>query len=624
MTFTPTDTTDFTTATATVSITVTGTTMGGTPSYTWKNVQILAGGYTPGIIMHPAQQGLMYARTDVGGAYRYDSTAKSWVPLTDWISRANSTDVGIESVAIDPSDAQRVYLAGGLYTESWWSQNGAIMSSTDQGATFTTVQMPFKMGSNDNGRAGGERLAVDPNDGAVLFFGSRLNGLWTSHDHGATWSQVTTFPGTVAGSPGTLATTGVGIVFEIFVKGSEAPNTPTQTIYAGVSATGTNGDPQSIYVSKDGGNTWAAVVGAPTGLFVNHGVQSPDGTALYFVYGDAVGPYSLNTGAIKKYTLPTTSAPAGLWADITPPRPTYGGGNPYQGGYGSVAVDPHMPNVIMVSTLDHYYPVGDDLWRSTDGGATWNNIDARASWDGSLSPWIYFHNPPLVGTGNWVTSLTIDPFDSNHVVYGTGQTIWNTNNMTAFDGGATTNWTIDAQGFEETVVLSLISPPSGPANLLSQVGDICGFQHVSLTTSPAAGMMTNPQCTTGTSIDFAQANPLIMARVGSGGSAFGGTSADGGTTWTAFPGKPATANGQGQIAVSEDGKTLVWAPSDAATSWSTDSGATWTASVGAPAQRAPIADRVNPTTFYIYDSNTGLLLESTDKGATFTTLQSGL
>ena len=47
-------------------------------SYTWQNVQIVGGGYVDGIIAHPAQQGLFYARTDVGGAYRYNATTRTW------------------------------------------------------------------------------------------------------------------------------------------------------------------------------------------------------------------------------------------------------------------------------------------------------------------------------------------------------------------------------------------------------------------------------------------------------------------------------------------------------------------------------------------------------------------
>lgn len=41
----------------------------------------------------------------------------------------------------------------------------------------------------------GERLAVDPNDNSILFFGARSgNGLWKSTNSASTWTQVTSFP----------------------------------------------------------------------------------------------------------------------------------------------------------------------------------------------------------------------------------------------------------------------------------------------------------------------------------------------------------------------------------------------------------------------------------------------
>jgi hypothetical protein len=609
--FTPTDTIDYTTATAAVTLSV----VNATPSYTFSSVQIVGGGYITGIVMHPAQKGLMYARTDIGGAYRWNSTAQAWVPLTDFTTRANSNLIGIESIGVDPSDPQRLYLAAGTYTESYGS-NGAMLVSTNQGASFTTVALPFKNGSNDNGRGAGERLAVDPNLGSTIFFGTNQNGLWKSTDYGMTWNQVTTFPVKIA-------TSGVGVVFEDFIQGSSSSGSATRMIYAGVSATGTGTDPASLYVSNDAGVTWSAVPGAPTGLYVSHGAVGADGN-LYFTYGDQVGPNSLTTGAVYQYVPPSTSNPTGTWNKITPPRSAG-----YQGGYGGLALDAEISGDIMVSTLDHYYPGSDDLWRSTNYGKTWYSVNTVGAYRNvSLSPWVTFGAGTLNGTGNWPTAIAIDPFDSNHVVHGSGQTILTTDNMLTSDSGYPSNWTIGAQGIEETAVLGLISPPSGPANLLSVLGDLGGFQHTTLTASPANGAFANPQFSNGTSIDFAQAAPTIMARVGTGSnSQLGAYSTNSGTAWTPFATNPAkTVAGAGSIAVSADGSTLVWSPGDSgtATSYSTNNGSTWTASTGTPANATVLSDRVNGKTFYIYDATHGVLYMSTDGGITFAAAMNGL
>ena len=62
--------------------------------YTFKNVAIGGGGFVTGIIFNPTEKGLVYARTDVGGAYRMDSrSGGAWVPLLDW---AGQTDWNLE------------------------------------------------------------------------------------------------------------------------------------------------------------------------------------------------------------------------------------------------------------------------------------------------------------------------------------------------------------------------------------------------------------------------------------------------------------------------------------------------------------------------------------------------
>jgi len=623
-----------------------------TPSYTWKNVQIVAGGFVDGLYFHPKQQGLMYAKTDIGGAYRWNKAAgdTQWVPLLNFIGRFyDGFDQGVESIALDPNDPNKLYLAVGEYADSY-GDNGALLISDDQGSTFTPVPLNFKLGSNDNGRNIGERLVVDPGNSRHLYLGTRLNGLQESNDGGLTWGQVASFP--VTGPSSNPEDPEVGVVFEDFIASSGlAANGKTKTVYVGVSSPGT-GLYSSLYVSNNGGISFNPVPGQPRGEYPNATSIDTKNGILYVTYGlnnsagcspycDNAGPYGPNTGQVWSYTLPTTGN-SGVWLNITPPETTPNGG---AYGFGSVVVDPNHPNVVMVTTLNKYYPPPyDDVFRSLDFGATWFNIGTNVNRSNKLSPWIDFGNNYPDG-GNWLNHLVVDPFNSNHVMYGDGQTIWQTYNISDADGvptntkvvehGNATNWTIGALGIEETDVLSLVSPPSGPAHLISEMGDLGGFTHTELNTSPVTGQQMTPRFTTGTSVDFAQSNPMIVARVGSpayGLTSSGGYSLDGGIAWQPFATQPAgVVNGEGTVAISADGRTFMWISSDVGMqpSWSNDRGVTWTASTGVPAQinnytqLTVLSDRINPKKFYIFDPQYGPngqtpLYISTDGGKSFT------
>ena len=115
--------------------------------------------------------------------------------------------------------------------------------------------------------------------------------------------------------------------------------------------------------------------------------------------------------------------------------------------------------------------------------------------------------------------------------YGTGATMYGTNNLTAWDSGGVVNISVAAVGIEETAVQDLISPPAGTAHLISAIADNGGYTHNDLTVPSV--MDANPVFTTGTSLDYAERNPSFIVRVGTGGSNGNiGFSADGGQTWT--------------------------------------------------------------------------------------------
>ena len=72
------------------------------PASTWTNTKFGGGGYVTGLIFHPTTQNVLYARTDVGGAYRWNPTTSSWTPITDGLgfSAVESRFHGVESLAV--------------------------------------------------------------------------------------------------------------------------------------------------------------------------------------------------------------------------------------------------------------------------------------------------------------------------------------------------------------------------------------------------------------------------------------------------------------------------------------------------------------------------------------------
>jgi photosystem II stability/assembly factor-like uncharacterized protein len=566
-------------------------------AYTWHNVAIGGGGFVTAIIFHPAEKDLLYARTDVGGAYRWDKAGKRWIPITDWIGPEDGNLTGIESLALDPRDSNRVYLAAGTYS----SGHAAILRSEDRGRTFQRTDVPFTMGGNEIGRFNGERLAVDPNRGEILFFGSRHHGLWKSDNRGAAWNKVEGFPdiGTATNSGFGESQQSPGIICVVFDAPSGKPGSPTPVLYAAVSTTGTN-----LFCSKDAGVRWDAVSGQPRGLRPNHVAPAPGGI-FYLSYGKEPGPNTMSDGAIWKFDSKT-----GAWTDVTPVKP---GASDQPFGYGAIAIDAQHPSTIMVTTFAHWHP-HDEIFRSTNGGASWTQLwQDDTQWDHSSAPYTSTRTP------HWMGDIKINPFNPDQVLFTTGYGIWGCVDATQADHGRPTHWVFWNSGLEETVPLALISPPEG-AHLLSGVGDVDGFRHDDLEVSPPGGSYAGPRFGNTEALAFASKKPQFIVRTGTSrtrGLSRGAYSDDGGRNWTAFAAEPPRSAGAGSIAVAADGTTIVWTPRRSAAWFSADKGKTWTTCGGLVAGVRVVADSVDPSRFYAYQARERKLCVSTNGGVSF-------
>lgn len=544
-------------------------------TYTCNQAPIGGGGFVTGILTHQTS-GDIYCRTDVGGAYRWDATTSKWVQLLDWISDEERNFSGVEALALDPQNANNVYMLCGL--DYYDFGKTAILKSTDKGNTFTVIDVTskFKAHGNGMGRSNGERLTVDPHNSNVLFCGTRRNGLWKSIDGGINWN--------LAWNGVTTTPNDNGICFVVYDPLSSVVNGVTQTMYIGVSRTGS----ANIYKSTDGGGTFTAI--SATTNFMPHRAALT-GSTMYVAHADADGPW--NTSAGRVYKLNTS---AGIWTNVTPNANNY--------SYGGVSVDPSNANRVVVSTINKYYNQygttwGDYVYLSTDGGTNWTlKNGSNSTYNNDGIGW-------AAGNLHWAGSIEFTPGNTAEVRAVSGNGLFTCSNIDATNP----SWKFDVRGMEETGVTGGISIPGGP--VITTFGDITGFVHNDLTSYPAS--THQPAEGSNWSIAYATANTNKIVRVGSFNIYY---STDQGATWTATSTNKGT---MGKVAISADGGTILHCPNGSSTTWRTiNNGGSWTSASGVALSNAiPVADPVNNNYFYIHNLSNGQMLVSSDNGVNF-------
>jgi lysophospholipase L1-like esterase/photosystem II stability/assembly factor-like uncharacterized protein len=549
------------------------------PGYVWGNVAMGGTGFVSGLITSKTEPGLVYARTDVGGAYRWDRAAARWIPLTDWVSDSETGLLGIESIATDPSAPNKLYLLAGTSYHN--EGRTAILKSGDYGRSFTKVDVTsqFKAHGNGMGRNTGEKLQVDPVNGNVLYVGTRANGMFKSVDAGLSWQHLDAL------KVGATPPSNNGISFVVLDPSSAAAGA-TQRLFLGV----TRGGSENIFTSADAGKSFKALPGGPADLMPQRAVLA--GGDLVITYANGAGPWgrsgmdeAMDRGQVWKYHVAS-----GKWTNISPGL---------NRAFAGITVDPRDPRHMAISTIN-YYPAeqtrGDKILVTRDGGASWKDIFERGyALDDNGVDWV---NTSFI---HWTASVEFDPFDTRQLRVVSGNGIFKTMDIDA----TPVKWTFDVHGIEESVPLNLVSIPGGP--LISAIGDYDGFRQTDVTKYVT---IHQPAMGTTTGLAFAAGDPRVVARAGS--EVY--VSHDMGVSWS----KTASQKGaNGQLAISADGKAIVHSPEKSAVSYvSTDDGASWRAVAGLGVTNArPVADPVNPKKMYALDG--ARMLVSTDAGASF-------
>lgn len=536
-------------------------------TFSWDNITIGGGGYVTGIAIHPVYSDRMYIRTDVGGAYRWDTSAAKWIQLLNGMDNAQM--IGVDGIALDANKPDRIYLAIGKSSRS----DGGLFRSDDGGNTWQKI-FTARFGGNETLRWIGECVAVDPLSSRVIYCGTRTDGLFCSTDEGYSWRKLTGVP---SGSDG---------VRTIAIDSSSIINNHSAIVYAGIPGSG-------IYRSTDGGDTFAGMAGAP---------DSPNrmecaGGKLFVTHSKGVAMWN------------------GLsWKDITPSASV-------NKNYCGLATDPG--NFLKIAVAHKYYTFNNPIFRSSNGGESWEQLNT------STVPVRKFVDVPW-WPSNWFSNATaamvFDPHNAGKLYYTVWFGIWYTPDMWS----PTVDWHTMEQGHEETVVLTLAAP-TGEALLYSGVCDVFAFRHTSLFEYPERLGNNLNGVNNCFSIAFCEKLPRNLAFVASKGDDGSGTtikvSSDGGQNWTdcAVP----EHSRLGRIAISAtDPRKMVYlgGGTNGAVFYSADTGRSWMRSNGAPvgaAGSAPddvwnkdfplIADCVNGSRFYLFMD--GILYATSDGGA---------
>lgn len=559
-------------------------------------MKIGGGGWVTGLDISPTEKDLVYVRTDVSGAYRWDAGTADWKQIVTTASMpagvlSYGNHGGVDSLVSAPADPQIAYMA--FAAKPYGGGEGQIYRSDNRGDTWIAtsfLQHKVKMEPNGEGRQEGERLAVDPINSRVVYFGSTDHGLWTTQDAGETWSRVTAIP------PGA---SGHGVNTVVFDPRSATVEGKTSVIYVTVMEGG-------VYRSADAGVTWSRISDSGPG---NAG--KPRDAAIgadrtwYLVLDNEGGA----TGSVWKY------APDGVWTNITPPSPEGG-----DKAWWAVTVNPANPQHLVA--MIH----GGRCFVSLDQGATWTRHGFRLK-----SPNIHWQERQT----NYFLSvgeLTFDPFIPGQLWFAEGFGVWRASVPVDTPD---IEWHSASEGIEETCGNDVIAPPGG--HPIAAMWDLGAFYF----TDPDqyTAQKSHPGFMSAWALDWCPANPQFIAAVFRSHldhveyPRSSGYSTDGGRTWTRFSAlEKGTAPADleyGVIAVSATNPdNILWSPSRGALPYyTTDRGATWTrstlegtAATGQHAHFASLkplcADRVLPDTFYLYTPQEGLL-RSTDGGASF-------
>ena len=308
------------------------------------------GGRVNTLAVDPIDEDIIYAGFALGGVFKTENAGQSWKPIFD-----DQVFSAIGDIAIDPNDSNTIYVGTGDPNISGFPSIGdGVYKSEDAGDTWTHIGLTEQRIISE--------IIVDPRNSDRIFAATmglpfeRNNerGLYRSDDQGNTWKQVLFLSDSTGVSDIVMHPLNTDI---IYAAGWDRIRNNTESLVSGKGA--------KIYLSTNGGDDWQILEGGLPNTEYNGRIglsictSSPN-----VIYAQYAGQDNFLGGIYRSDDFGTN------WTSLpVDPDLVFYGSRPLGGFawyFGKIRVNPNNP--------DDLYLLGVDLWRSKDGGISWNLV----------------------------------------------------------------------------------------------------------------------------------------------------------------------------------------------------------------------------------------------------------
>ena len=325
-------------------------------------------GRTVGISGVADQPNVFYIGVNNGGVWKTTDYGHTWKPIFD---AENTGSVG--DVAVAPSNSNVIYVGSGegIQRPDLSIGNG-LYKSIDAGKTWTNMGLP------DAQQIGG--ISIDPKNENRIFVAAlghpygpnKERGVYRSLDGGKTLEQVLYIDENTGAVQVLIDPNNTNIVFATIWAARQGPWENGAW----------DGEASGLYKSMDGGSTWKKITkGFPT--------TKEDGLGRI---GFTIAPSNSNrmyatVDAAKKGGIYKSDDAGESWYMLTSDGRLWGRGS----DFAEVKADPKNEDIV--------YSANVVMWRSKDGGKTWEGIKGAPGGDDYHRFWINPNNANIIAIG---------------------------------------------------------------------------------------------------------------------------------------------------------------------------------------------------------------------------------